>query len=444
MSARSPTAWYRTRKFLGRQWLPVSAAIVFVVAITVAAMVAVRQAQVAHAEALKAEKVNQFLSDMLSSSSQRSFNPQTFTVVQMLDDAEARLGRTWTGDARTEATLRLSLGTSYLSLMRFDRARPHLERALAIFGSLHDAQETAWARFQLAELANSEGRPADAVQGYEDVLTQMGNKAPPLLMFHTEDALGHTLSLDLNRRLPEARRYLDDAIALGNSDMSIPRTDLAMALAHRAIMFQNDGKRAAAEVLYRKALAVGRQEDPNGFWQADPLFGLATLIAPRDPKGAADLSRQRYELLASRLGSDHPETAISLILWVRQRADAGDLGDAPQQVRQAMAIVRQRYLPSSMDRWFALSSSAHVMNQAARYSEAESLSREMLPILDSNHLPEKDGRRAEALFELGKALHGEQKDREAAQVLRQSAAIYDVGSYPGMAKWVRQILNEIQ
>lgn len=442
--AREPSAWYRTRKLLRRQWLPVSATALFVISIAVTAVAAVHQARVARAEALKAEKVNQFLSDMLSSSARRSFNPQTFTVVEMLDGAEARLGRKWTGDARTEATLRLSLGTSYLSLMRFDKAEPQLKRALAIFESLQDSEDAAWARFRLADLVDSEGRPADAVGTYEHVLadlTREGSTAPALLLFLTKDALGRTLSLALNRRLGDAQRYLEDAIALANKDTSIPRVELADAMAHRAIMLQNERKRAAAEAMYRKALAVGRQEDPTGFWQADPLFGLATLIAPTDPKGAADLSRQRYELLASRLGKDHPETAISLILWARQRADAGEVGDAPQQVMQAITIVRRGFLPSSMDRWFALSSSAHVMNTAGRYPEAEALSREMLPILEANHLPSNDGRRAEALFELGKALHGQKQDVEAAELLKQSAAIYQSEGYLRMARWVGQVLK---
>jgi serine/threonine-protein kinase len=436
--AREPNAWYRTSKFLRRHWLPVTAAILFVISIAVAVVVAAHQARVARAEALKAEKVNQFLSDMLSSSAGRSFNPQTFTVVQMLDGAEARLGRTWTGDARTEATLRLSLGTSYLSLMRFDKAEPQLERALSLFKSLHDDEDAAWARFRLAELMDSEGRSTDAVRAFENVLadlTRMGHTAPALLLFRTKDALGHTLSLDLNRRLGDAQRNLDDAIALATKDTSVPRVELAAAMAHRAIMLQNEHKRAAAEAMYRKALAVGREEDPTGFWQADPLFGLATLIAPTDPKGAADLSRQRYELLASRLGKDHPETAISLILWARQRADAGDVRNAPQEVMQAVTVVRQGFLPSSMDRWFALSSSAHVMNAAGRYAEAEELSREMLPILEANHLPSSDPRRAETLFELGKALCGEKQDIQAAALLRQSAAIYESDGYLVMAKW---------
>jgi tetratricopeptide (TPR) repeat protein len=332
---------------------------------------------------------------------------------------------------------------------RFDRAKPQLEKALATFQALHDEKEVAWTLSELADLAGAEGRSTDAVQGFEQVLERMkrlGKDAPPTLVFSAEDGLANELSLVLNRRLPEARTLFDEAIALGNRDSSIPRVDLALAMTHRAIILQNEGKRDAPEAMYRRALAIGRREDPNGFWQVDPLLFLATLLAPKDHAGAAELSRQRYELIASHVGPDHPETAIAKILWARQRGDAGEHGEAATQVLEAMEIVRKHYLESSMDRWFALSSSSHVLNQAKRYKEAESLAREMLPILEANHLPDNDGRRGESLFELGKALHGEKKDREAMEVLRKSATIYDAAgpNWAIMARIVRKALSGIK
>ena len=302
---------------------------------------------------------------------------------------------------------------------------------------------------RLADLNAVEGRAEESVRVYDQALehvNHLGKNAPPMLVFLVKTELADKLSLILNRRLPEARSLSDEAIALADRDSSIPRINLAQAMGTRAIMLQNEGKRNQAEAMYRKALAIGRQEDPNGYWQAPVLFGLATLIAPKDPAGAAEISRQRYELIAGHVGQDNAQTAIAKILWARQRGDAGEPGEAAAQVLEAMEIVRKHYAESSMDRWFALSSSAHVLNQAKRYPEAESLAREMLPILDANHLPENDGRRAESLFELGKALHGENKDGEASEVLRKSAAIYEAGgpSAAMMARWVRELLSEIR
>jgi hypothetical protein len=107
-----------------------------------------------------------------------------------------------------------------------------------------------------------------------------------------------------------------------------------------------------------------------------------------------------------------------------------------------MEIVHKRLGPFAMDRWIAVDSSVHVLNQAGRYAEAESLAREMLPILEANHLPDNDGRRAESFLELGKALRGEKKNREADETLKKSAAIYDVSGMAGVAKRVRALMTD--
>jgi serine/threonine-protein kinase len=450
VAARQQTAIYRAGKFLRRRWLPVSAAAVFVLGLAGAAVFAAHQAQVARAEASKAGKVNEFLNAMLSSSSEMSLDPQKTTVAQMLEAAESRLENNPPGDARTEATLRRSLGNSYGTVMRLDRSRPQLEKALTAFQSLHDEKEVNETLLSLADLASVEGRSEQAVPIYEQVLAytkRLGKDAPPVLVFTVKNRLAHTLSMMLNRRLPEARALLDEAIALGNRDSSIPRVGVAMAMANRGVMLYNEGKQTEAEAMYRKALALGRQEDPNGVWQALPLLGLATLIGPWDPAGAADAAHQRYEVLASHFGSDNPNTAIAKILWARKRADAGDLGDGAAQVLEAMKVVRQQLSPLSIDRWFALSSAAHVLIEAKRFPEAEAISREMMPILDGNHVPDNDLRRAESLFELGRALRRQKKDREAAEVLTKSAEIYEAspgGSAMNMSKRIRAVLEQIQ
>jgi hypothetical protein len=149
-------------------------------------------------------------------------------------------------------------------------------------------------------------------------------------------------------------------------------------------------------------------------------------------------------LLASHRGLDDGYTAAAKILWVRQRAEAGELGDAAPQVLEAMETVRKRFLPSSMDRWFALNSSAHVLNKAKQYAEAESLAREALPIFEVNHVLDNDGRRAESLWELGEALAGEKKNSEAAEVLTKSIAIYNASGSRFLAERVGELLRQIK
>ena len=448
VTARPQTTMYRAGKFLRRRWLPVSAAAVFVLGLAGASVFSVHQARVARAAAFNAEKVNEFLNEMLLPSVNLNFDPQKFTVAQMLDGAEARLGKGWTGDQKTEADLRYRLGTSYGGLLRYDRAQPQLRKALPMYRALGYELEETRTLLRLAEIDDIEGHSDDAVLEFDEILKHLkhlGKNAPPITVFNAKQEFASTLSTNLNRRLPEARTMFEEAIALGNRDSSIPKVSLAIAIAHYAgMLHQRTGEYDKAEAMYRQALAIGRQVDPTGGWQAFPMFGLAILIVPKDPAGAVELDRQRYELLVRNRGADDGFTALAMILWARHRVLAGEPSDAAPKAVEAMKSVRKHFLQSSMSFWFGASNTAFLLNSGKRYKEAESMARETFPAIEANRLPEIDGRRAESLLELGKALHGQKRDREAVPLLKRSAAIYDGTHHPTGGKWARDVLSEIK
>jgi eukaryotic-like serine/threonine-protein kinase len=448
VAAHPQTAAYRVRKFLRRRWLPVSAAAVFVLGLAAAAIVAVHQARVARVEALKAERVNEFLNGMLSEPTRLAFDAQKFTVVEMLESAEARLETDWKGDPLTEATLRQSLGAAYWALARLDRAEPELRKALAIFQALGDEGATASTLYDLSTVASLEGHPAEAVKGFEQVLVHLkhlGKQASPQLIVSTKDQLATTLWLVMHQRLPEARALLDDAITLGNRDSPITRTSLATAMSHRAGMLGEEGKIDEAEAMYRKALEIGRREDPDGYWQNYPLHFLAILIAPRDLPAATELAREYYQVCERNLGPDSADAAAAKLFWMRLRSEANLRGarnpsdaaspeESAAPVLDAVEVVRKHYPPPSMNLWVALSSAAGILNRGEHFKDAESLAREMLMIVDANHLGETDPRRAQTLLGLGRALLGQKKDREASEPLKQSAAIFDASGPAGAAQ----------
>jgi hypothetical protein len=65
-----------------------------------------------------------------------------------------------------------------------------------------------------------------------------------------------------------------------------------------------------------------------------------------------------------------------------------------------------------------LTDAKHVRSAVARFDQVTDVSD-----IEVNRLPELEGRRAESLLELGKALHGQKRDREAAPLWKRSAAI---------------------
>ncbi len=408
VSAKPQTFGYRAAKFLRRRWPSVTAASFFAFGIGAAAIVSWHQAQVARSETQRAMRMNEFLNTMLASPSEVRVDPRTYTMEQMLDQASARLAKgEWSSDRRVEASLQRSLGVSYVALFRVDRARPLLEKALATFQSLGDPKEIAWTRLRLAD-AIVYSDPKAAAGQYEQILAESRNlrkDSPALLEFAAKDHLSNTLYLYLQTRLPEARKLSEEAVALGKSDPSIPKTDLAQAFGHLA-MFMADGKKA--EALLNQALSIFRQEDPNSIWQADPLFRLYLIKLPVDPAAAADLGYRRYQVILANCGPDNPNTAGAKILWARARALAGPAQEAEAAVRdvqESLPLMRKAF-PHGLDLWVSLVGSAVVMNQSHRFPEAAALAREAAVVLDDNHLPATDPRRSQTAKLLARAIRG--------------------------------------
>jgi tetratricopeptide (TPR) repeat protein len=387
---------------------------------------------------------------MLGATGNHTFNPRTFTVAQMLEAAEPKLEKSWKDDPLTKATLQLSLGNSYLAIDRRDRAQSHLDNALATFHALGDQKGSAATLRALALLAVNDGRPEAGVQLYEQALQKLkylGKDAPPLLVYHASMELANVLTLYLNQRRPECRTLFDEAIALATRDTSIPRTDLASAIFYRAGISMADGNYDEAEALYKNSLTIGRQEDPGGYWEMDPLFGLTNASARKgDFAAAKEFARQRYEVAVRFEGPDHVDAAVSKMIWARHRAEMGEIRESVNQLREAMPVIRKAYRPPSLDLWVCLAAAARILNRAERFGEAEPYAREALAVVDSARLTQSDSRRAESLFHLGEALRGQGRDREAIDALQKSAAVYErAGSqWAKAAERIRAMLSRGQ
>lgn len=441
VQARPQTALYRARKFLGRRWLPVAAAAVFVAAVSVAAVVSVYEARMARAEALKAEKVNQFLNDMLSSGTGLRFDPERFTVADMLQAAEPLLLTRWKDDPLTKALLQRSLGASYTAIHRLDRGKAQLDSALAAFRVLADDREIAETLVWLSSNQVESGHLEEGVASLDEALwrvRRLGTGAPAPLAFSVRNQLASLLTLYLRRRLPECRMLLNEAIDLARHNSSIRRTDLAQAMTSLAGMLGEEGKFAEAEAMTREALAIGRTQDPGGGWEVAPLYELGILRSRQaDAAGAAEFARERYDNMLRHLGADHLYTATSQVMWARGLAETGNVDEAIRQFEAAMPIILKAYHMPNPNLWTAEVSAAHIFIKAGQFSKAEPYARQALEIVDAEGLAEVDARRAESLYHIGAALHGEKRDGEAISVLQRSQAIYR--QCPGFAKSVDRV-----
>lgn len=448
VSAKAPSFSYRAAKFLRRRWLPSIAAAVFILGLLGSTLIAIHQATLASAGELKAQKVNQFLNDMLSSAGELTFDPKKFTVAQMLDASLPRLETSWKGDPLIEATLRKSLGASYSAVQEHDRAKTQLETARATFQRLGRTSEEAESLFLLAVNSADAGRPAESLKYYRVALQRvnaLGKHAPPVLVFRIKHSLADELAAVMNQDLEEARTLFAEAIALGEREPSIPRPYLAVAITEQGAMYLNGGKIPEAEAAFHKAIALYQQEHFQGAAKGMPFYELAILYGRRDNfPAASDFARQYYEATFKSIGPDHYRTALAKLLWARYRAEAGETKEAVGQAVEALAVARRALAPFSSSLWSPLYSASHIFDLAGRFTDAEPLAREQLVILDRQQLPEVDARRAGGLWDLAVALRGEKKYREAANTFERARRIYEqLGPvWANRAEQLRKVIRE--
>jgi serine/threonine-protein kinase len=443
VEAHPQTFLYRAGKFVARHWLAAGAAAVFVLGLSAATVLAVRQAQVAQAEAAKAReearkaaRVTKFLRGMLTSGFK--VGGADVTVIQMLNAAEPGIEASWKNDPLAEATLRSSLGASYVTLDKPDRAKTQLERALALFQKLGRHVDAADALLVLGINAQRvEGNAAaDYYQRSLQELQLAGKDAPPALVFRVKVYLAGVLSAGFYR-FPEAAALLDQAVALAAREPSIPRDQLPPAWTHQGEILLEQGHFDQAEALFQRAIAADRNT-------ADAWVGLArSSFLQQNFAAATDFARRNYELTAAFNRDNLADNAEAAMEWAKYRAGSGEPAEAVKQVLAALPEIRKMYSFGSMLSRY-LQAAARVYNQAGLFKPAEQYSQEALDAFKHSQLPEVHPMRAACLEDLGEALTGLKRYREATPALEKAVEIYRrLGpAYAGTADRVQLVLNQ--
>ncbi|MHC4948954.1 MAG: serine/threonine protein kinase, partial [Planctomycetota bacterium] len=170
--AGPPSAGYRIGKFVRRHRGAVAAAgaLVLVLALGVAGTTwgllrAVANERVARTEAAKAQQIAAFTQEMLAGIDPATAGDLDKTLMRMvLDEAAARIGTDLADEPEVEASIRQTIGRSYVAIGEYDRAEPHLERSRelrrTVLGDEHRA--TLRAMNTLAGVHWRRGRYEDA------------------------------------------------------------------------------------------------------------------------------------------------------------------------------------------------------------------------------------------------------------------------------------------
>jgi len=144
--AQPETAGYRASKFVGRHRVAVGVAGAVVLAMIVLTTVALVQARRAAQQLARAEKVTEFLSELMGAtptglSEGLRGKGVSLRVVDLVDQVTRRIDRELGNQPEVEHALRLAVGSAYNQLGLFDKAHANSKRAVELAEGLYTQED---------------------------------------------------------------------------------------------------------------------------------------------------------------------------------------------------------------------------------------------------------------------------------------------------------------
>jgi len=347
--AVAPSVAYRARKFARRYRVALVTACAFVLVLIAAAVISIRQSIRANREAAVAQAVNDFLqNDLLAQASAfiqsgPSTKPDTDIKVRtVLDRAAQRIQGKFDKQPEVEASIRDTIGLTYMDLGLYPEARTQFERAL----ELHRAV--------------------------------LGAKSPKTLK--TMSRLGRTAHLQ--GKSPEDELLVSETLAIQRRVLGPTNPDTLYSMDTLAKVYSGEGKYAQAEALDRQTLEIRRRvlgpEHPETLRSMGNLAG-DYFVECKYAESEALLS-QPLAVERRVLGPEHPDTLASLDLLAADYLGEGKYAPAEGLSRQILEIRRRVLGPEHPEALLSMGNLAWVYSQEGQYAQAEALEKQTLQI----------------------------------------------------------------
>lgn len=316
VTARRDTWLYRSRKFVRRHAVTVTAAAAAVVILIAGLIVQTqqkseisRQRDELAAANLRLDQTRRVLVSILSGAQASDKGPAA-TLGEVLQDAAQGLAVTPPEDALTRASVSEAVGTAMMTLGMTEKARPLLEAALAGFKDLPpDSEPRLAAESELAQLLYYEGRFKEAEPALRDLLARerarSGGKTTQL-EGDLLNALGSVLRLQ--GKLDEAMKVQQEALAVRTAVHGADSLRCAESHNNIASIHFSAGRYADAVASFRSSLAIRTANLRPGhpmLLATDMNLGLA-LLRSGDAKAAVPLLETAVAGWTAAFGPEHP------------------------------------------------------------------------------------------------------------------------------------------
>jgi tetratricopeptide (TPR) repeat protein len=215
--ARPHSAWYAARKFIARNWLAVSATGLSVVALAGLTIVSVYESAQARAQALRAERVAEFVKHTFVSASSYWDSPlrgkrDAIQFSDILDSACDRLGKALGDDPAAEADLRDTLGFTYAVLGEPAKGETQLLLGLQTLARVRGGSPRIAASLyvHLCDTRSFQGRYADALGACREAMAIWRVSDPSSLGGMLHDTA--FMAVNAGEPLPEAEQMYREAL----------------------------------------------------------------------------------------------------------------------------------------------------------------------------------------------------------------------------------------
>ncbi|MEO8061916.1 MAG: serine/threonine-protein kinase [Pseudomonadota bacterium] len=395
--AQPDSRWYRARKFLRRNVLAVSAYSAVLLAVTIGAGVAMWQAREALAQQRRAEEVKAFITRIFSEASPYTGPGTTsLTAVDLLKQAEARLGTSFIAQPEVRVELSTLIGESLMALGDADAAEPVLKRttdeAVRTLGAHHEM--TMRVTLLQAQMHRMRGRAKEARALLDDILPVL-RADPATAPLDLSAALSHrTLIAFEEGAYVEAERFAEEGARvassrLGRNHEQTVASSILLALAYRYTR-KFEQSRDAAQDAYQAALAQFGATPPHPrVVEAKSTYGRALAD---NGEFAAGIALMDSAVADSRVltGPESSQSGIFLQNMVAYQIDFGQLARAERDSAEALRVISALAQHESLT--YAATLSARAQTHLARRDLATALEEfnQVIPILERVLGPERE------------------------------------------------------
>jgi eukaryotic-like serine/threonine-protein kinase len=434
--ARPQTLLYRVNKFVRRNWLPVTGAAIFILGLSAATGLAIREAQVARAQATKAEAVTRFLQDVIYAGEPEDVKDRS--VLQAMEIARGRLDEV-KDQPEVELSIRVALGYVYMANSLLPQAEKELKRAETLARQTNNKEMLA---STLLSLANVEFDETQVMRRYREALelVRNNNGLPASLRMGILSEAGQSFGIE--KHTPDVEAMLREAVQIGRTNV-VPKTSFAVALSRLGQYLRYENRMEEAEPLLTEAVGLLSAHPTISAGLALGELG-AIRVKRGDLEGGERFFRQRRDLLMSLAGPDNGTAMDARSRWAGLQARRGYVAEALQEMRENMVYCRKAFAAGSLGLWHPLSTLAYILNLADQPAEALSLAKESQACLGPT--APSDLRLAQIQTEAGIALEKLHRGAEAIPYLENCLRVYledpGVGPNDFRTKRAREYLDQ--